>query len=49
MNSSIKTLHVETLVEDENFLPKYGSDHAAGADVMAHIPADIVIQPGKVL
>ncbi len=47
MNNSIKTLTVQTQTEDESFLPKYGSEHAAGADVMACIPSDLVIPPGE--
>lgn len=47
MNNSIKTLEVQTEAEDESFLPKYGSEHAAGADVMACISSDLVIPPGE--
>ena len=39
-------LTVSTQAEDESFIPRYGSDHAAGADVMANITSDIVIHPG---
>ena len=37
---------VPTLLDDEEFLPVYGSKLAAGADVKACIEADIVIEPG---
>lgn len=47
MNHSIKILEVQTQAEDESFLPKYGSEHAAGADVMACITSDLVIPPGE--
>ncbi len=41
------TLEVLTQTEDESFLPRYGSEHAAGADVMACIESDIVIPAGE--
>jgi dUTP pyrophosphatase len=47
MNHSVKTLEVHAQAEDPSFLPKYGSEHAAGADVMACIAEDMVIQPGE--
>jgi dUTP pyrophosphatase len=46
MNSYPKALEVLTQVEDDSFLPKYGSEHAAGADVMACIDSDVEIAPG---
>lgn len=42
----MEKVEVPTLVEDNEFLPTYGSDLAAGADVKANIDIDIVIEPG---
>jgi dUTP pyrophosphatase len=38
---------VRVVVEDENFLPTYGSELAAGADVRAYIKEDIQLEPGN--
>lgn len=46
MNPYPKSLEVLTQAEDESFLPKYGSEHAAGADVLACVDAEVVIAPG---
>ena len=42
-----KYIEVPALVKDPNFLPTYGSALAAGADVKACIPEQIVIAPGS--
>ncbi len=47
MNHAVKTLEVQTQADDPAFLPKYGSEHAAGADVMACITEDVVIPAGE--
>jgi dUTP pyrophosphatase len=41
-----KTIEVPTLAEEE-FIPFYGSQYAAGADVKACIIEDKVLQPGE--
>jgi dUTP pyrophosphatase len=41
----VERKEVSTLVENEEFLPTYGSELAAGADVRACIAADLVIEP----
>jgi dUTP pyrophosphatase len=38
---------IPTLSEKEECLPTYGSTLAAGADVRAHIPQDIILEPGN--
>lgn len=47
MNCTPMTIEVLTQAEDESFLPKYGTEHAAGADVFACIAEDVVIAPGE--
>ena len=37
---------ISVIAEQEDFLPVYSSDLAAGADVKACIPSDISIAPG---
>lgn len=39
-------IEIATLVETEQFLPSYGSDLAAGADVRACIAQEILLEPG---
>ncbi|MBY0530063.1 MAG: dUTP diphosphatase [Rhabdochlamydiaceae bacterium] len=39
-------IEIATLVETEEFLPSYGSDLAAGADVRACIAQEILLEPG---
>ena len=39
-------IELEVLVEEEDQIPFYASELAAGADVKAHIEGDIVIEPG---
>lgn len=38
---------ISVIAEDEEFLPVYSSELAAGADVKAYIKEDVVIQPGS--
>ena len=38
---------IPTLIEDENLLPRYATDHAAGADVCAYLKEPLIIQPGS--
>jgi dUTP pyrophosphatase len=40
---------VPTIVENEDFLPVYSSELAAGADVRACITQDLIIEPGSSL
>jgi dUTP pyrophosphatase len=40
------TLIIKTLIDDPQYLPHYASLQAAGADLKAHIPAQILIAPG---
>lgn len=47
MNQKPKTLEIQVQANQESCLPRYGSEHAAGADVMACIPSDILIPPGE--
>lgn len=47
MNFTPTTIEVLTQAEDETFLPQYGTEHAAGADVFACIAEDVVIAPGE--
>ena len=42
----MEKLEVPTIVEDDDFLPVYGSELAAGADVKAYIQQDIIIEAG---
>lgn len=37
---------VPIIIEDENHLPLYGTEHAAGADIRAANRQDIVLEPG---
>ena len=46
MNHAVKTLEVQAQADDPAFLPKYGSEHAAGADVMACITEDLPTRRG---
>jgi dUTP pyrophosphatase len=41
------TLEIVTLVSDEEFLPVYASELAAGADVKACITESIILEPRK--
>jgi dUTP pyrophosphatase len=43
----VKRVRVITQVENEEWLPFYGSEEAAGADVKACIREEVVIQPGE--
>jgi dUTP pyrophosphatase len=43
----VKSLQVLTQVEDDDFLPFYGSEEAAGADVKACLQEDLIIEPGE--
>jgi dUTP pyrophosphatase len=43
----MEKMEVPTLVENDEFLPTYGSALAAGADVRAYIEQDLVIEPGS--
>lgn len=40
-------IEIPTLTEDENLLPGYGSDKAAGADIRANIKKDLILRAGK--
>lgn len=40
------TINVPAIVENEELLPHYASEHAAGADVRAAIPEPLVLAPG---
>lgn len=42
----MEKIEVPVLVENDEFLPVYGSELAAGADVKAFIETDVVIAPG---
>ena len=42
-----ESIEIPTLAENEENLPHYGSDHAAGADVRANITQDIILAPGS--
>lgn len=44
MNNKIK---IFVFTEDEELLPLYGSDEAAGADVRAAIKEELTLQPGE--
>jgi dUTP pyrophosphatase len=39
-------IEIATLVETEEYLPSYGSDLAAGADVRASIAEEVILEPG---
>lgn len=39
-------VQVEIQIENEDCLPVYATDGAAGADVKAHISEDLVVEPG---
>jgi dUTP diphosphatase len=43
----VEKKQVPTCVEDDDLLPTYGSEWAAGADVKAHLAEDLVIGPGE--
>ena len=49
MRSPLKPEEIEipTLVAQEGYLPAYGSEEAAGADVRAHILEDVILRPGE--
>lgn len=47
MNDPVPSIAVETICNDESFLPVYASSGAAGADVKACIKEDIVLKPGQ--
>jgi dUTP pyrophosphatase len=38
--------HIEVIATDEEFLPVYASEQAAGADVKACIDAPVILEPG---
>ena len=38
---------IPVIVEEEEFLPVYSSDLAAGADARAYIPEDVILPPGE--
>lgn len=48
MSHTPDSLEVLIQIEDEAYLPKYGSEHAAGADVVAAIEDDVTIAPGEI-
>jgi dUTP pyrophosphatase len=41
-----EVVDLPTTVEDESFLPRYGSSGASGADVMARLSEEVAIAPG---
>ena len=41
------TVEVPLTLEDESFMPTYGTDLASGADVRAFIEQDITVLPGE--
>lgn len=45
--SKDKNVSVPTIAAEGAHLPLYASDQAAGADVRAHLPQEIVLQPGQ--
>ena len=48
MNSTPNELEVPIQAEDESYIPKYGSEHAAGADLVAAIQEEVIIAPGEI-
>ncbi len=42
-------IHISILVEDEEFLPVYSSELAAGADVRACIKEELTLEPGSTI
>lgn len=48
MKPEPNAIEVPIQVEDEAFIPKYGTEHAAGADVVAAIDGEVAIQPGEI-
>lgn len=43
----MEKVEVPTLVEEDEFIPSYGSELAAGADLKAHISSNLIIEPGS--
>jgi dUTP pyrophosphatase len=42
----MEEIEIPTVAASEEFLPAYGSELAAGADVRACIPEELIIEPG---
>ncbi|NNM43279.1 MAG: dUTP diphosphatase [Chlamydiae bacterium] len=42
-----KKIEIPTIIEEGSQAPFYASDGAAGADVRANIPQDVIIEPGS--
>ena len=40
-------IDIKIKIEDEDFLPKYATDEAAGADLKAFIKEDIILKKGQ--
>jgi dUTP pyrophosphatase len=45
----MQEIPVPTILENEEYLPVYGSELAAGADVRAYIESPIILEPGTSL
>jgi dUTP pyrophosphatase len=45
--SQERKIPVPTIIAEGAHLPIYASDQAAGADVRAHLPQDLILQPGQ--
>lgn len=43
----MKEIEIATEIDDEELLPQYASEEAAGADLRAAIDEDIQVQPGE--
>ena len=45
--NSFPLIEIQTIIENEEFLPKYATDQSAGADIRAHLKNTVIISPGK--
>jgi dUTP pyrophosphatase len=47
MTHTTAIIEIQTLIENEEYIPKYATESAAGADVRAYLKEPIVILPGE--
>lgn len=47
MHYKYPQIEILTIAEDEEFLPKYATENAAGADVKAFLKEPLTVEPGK--
>ena len=47
MQSILPSIEIQTLIENEEFLPHYATESSAGADIRACLKEPIILHPGQ--